>query len=75
MIPTLSHHYIKVLWTCGMGDKCTNATRPGTHDEYLAASRCYHALEGREEPPNGNQEPTTPSDVVSIEPPPPAVAV
>jgi len=36
----VSENYIKVLWTCGMGDACTNTTRPGTHEEYIAASVC-----------------------------------
>jgi hypothetical protein len=36
----MSDNYLKVLWTCGMGEACTNTTRPGTHEEYSAASVC-----------------------------------
>jgi hypothetical protein len=36
----MSDSYLRVLWTCGMGDACTNATRPGTHDEHSAAGAC-----------------------------------
>ena len=45
----MSDNYLRVLWTCGMGDACTNATRPGTHDEYSAAARCA----GVEDPEHG----------------------
>jgi len=41
----VSENYIKVLWTCGMGDACTNTTRPGTHEEYIAASVCCGGLQ------------------------------
>jgi hypothetical protein len=40
----MSENYIKVLWTCGMGDACTNTTRPGTHEEYTAAGMCCSAI-------------------------------
>ena len=45
----MSDNYLRVLWTCGMGDACTNATRPGTHDEHSAASACCAGLENREQ--------------------------
>ncbi len=44
----MSENYLRVLWTCGMGDACTNATRPGTHDEYRAASACCARVEDSE---------------------------
>jgi hypothetical protein len=42
----MSDNYLRVLWTCGMGDACTNGTRPGTHDEYSAASACCAGVPG-----------------------------
>ena len=39
----MSESYIKILWTCGMGDNCTNTTRPGTHEEYAGAGVCLAA--------------------------------
>jgi len=44
----MSDNYIRVLWTCGIGEACTNATRPGTHDEYNAASACCARVQDRE---------------------------
>ena len=44
----MSDNYLRVLWTCGMDDACTNATRPGTHDEYSAASGCCAGVEDSE---------------------------
>jgi hypothetical protein len=46
----MSDNYLRVLWTCGMGDACTNATRPGTHDEHSAANAC---CAGGEDPEHG----------------------
>jgi len=45
----MSDNYLRVLWTCGMGDACTNATRPGTHDEHSAASACCAGVEDPEQ--------------------------
>ena len=44
----MSDNYLRVLWTCGMGDACTNATRPGTHDEHSAANACCAGVEDPE---------------------------
>jgi hypothetical protein len=40
----MSESYLKVLWTCGMGDACMNTERPGTHEEYSAAAACRGGL-------------------------------
>jgi hypothetical protein len=47
----MSDNYLRILWTCGMGDACTNATRPGTHDEHSAAKACCTGVEDPEHGP------------------------
>ena len=39
----MSDSYLKVLWTCGMGEACTNTLRPGTHEDYSEAGVCCDA--------------------------------
>jgi len=31
---------IRIVWTCGQTDQCTNRERPGTHEEHGAALEC-----------------------------------
>lgn len=40
--------YIRVIWNCGMGEKCTNVNEPGIHrgdDGYEKAHDCVRQEE------------------------------
>lgn len=37
---SLGDNYIRVLWTCGMQEKCINKEQPGLHPELTDCEEC-----------------------------------